>query len=112
MDLDLLHGEFAVVRFEAGSPLPAWAERRAVEELYSLTQTGAERSLVCEANRVPPDAKAERGWRCLRIAGPLDFSLVGVLAAIADPLARAAVPIFVISTFDTDYVLVKSDLID
>ncbi|BBO88821.1 hypothetical protein DSCOOX_20010 [Desulfosarcina ovata subsp. ovata] len=66
---------------------------------------------MCRATDVPEDVRAERGWRALVIDGPLDFALTGILAQIAHPLADAGIPIFALSTFDTDYVLVKdSDL--
>jgi hypothetical protein len=64
---------------------------------------------VCPAARVPDDVRAERGWRALAVAGPLDFALTGVLAALAGPLADAGVSIFAIATYDTDYVLVRAD---
>jgi uncharacterized protein len=108
MDLDLLRGEFAIVQLDAGTSLPAWAEPNGHEEFHSNTQTLAGLSIVCESSRVPEETTVERGWRCLKVAGPLEFSLVGVLASLAEPLARASVPIFVISTFDTDYVLIKT----
>ncbi len=64
-------------------------------------------SIVCEESFVPEDVKSEMGWRCLRIEGPLDFGLTGILLKIAEPLAQAGIPILAISTYDTDYVLVK-----
>ena len=62
--------------------------------------------MVCEARLVPPDVRSERGFRALRVDGTLAFEETGVLASLAMPLATAGVPIFVVSTFDTDYVLV------
>ncbi len=103
MRMELVPGEFAIVRLNAGDPLPDWVGG----EFVSVTRTAEELSIVCESSQVPQDARAQRGWRALRVAGTLDFSLTGVLASIADPLARAGVSIFAISTFDTDYVLVR-----
>ncbi len=74
-----------------------------------LTRTQDELSLVCEEKQMRGEFVSETGWRALKVAGVLDFSAVGVLAAIAQPLAHARVSIFSISTFDTDYVLVKAD---
>jgi hypothetical protein len=88
--------------------LPGWAEP-GDGGLHAVVRTVAEVSVVCAAERVPDDVRAERGWRALEVAGPLDFALTGVLAAIAVPLARADVSIFAVSTFDTDYVLVRAD---
>ena len=81
--------------------IPEWAGG----ELVSITRTADELSIICAT--IPPEVDGERGWRCLKVRGPLDFSLTGVLASIAGPLADAAVPIFSISTFDTDYILVR-----
>jgi hypothetical protein len=64
-------------------------------------------SIVCREEDVPGDASAERGWVCFQVAGPLDFSLTGVVHALVEPLADADIPLFVISTFETDYLLVR-----
>ncbi len=75
--------------------------------IYSVTVTPEEISVVCEAAHAPAGARVERGWRALRIQGPLDFSLVGVLNSVLTPLVKAQVPVFAISTFQTDFVLVR-----
>jgi hypothetical protein len=105
MRLEVLRGEFAIVRLNATAAVPPWIE---AAEFCSITRTREELSIVCESSRVPLEIAAERGWRCMKVEGPLEFSLTGVLASIADPLARAGIPIFAISTFDTDYLLVNS----
>ena len=99
-----LDGTFAVCRLAADAPVPGWA---AGGPFVSLTRTADELSLVCRQEVVPEGVRCERGWRCLRVAGTLAFSLVGVLASLLGPLAEAGVSVFVISTFDTDYLLVK-----
>jgi hypothetical protein len=99
----LLPGTYAVCRLAADEPIPAWA----TGALISVTRTGEELSVVCGAEAVPAGVRCETGWRCLRVAGTLDFSLVGVLATLLVPLAEAGVSVFAISTFDTDYLLVK-----
>lgn len=73
-----------------------------------MTRTNDELSIVSSSNNVPPGAKTETGWRCLRVEGPLAFEMTGVLAGLSVPLARAKVPIFVVSTYDTDYLMVKA----
>ncbi|MDX1385929.1 MAG: ACT domain-containing protein, partial [Thermoanaerobaculia bacterium] len=78
-------------------------------ELWSVSGVPGELSVVCEERRVPPGAEAKRGWSCLEVAGPLDFSEVGVLAALTAPLAEAGVSLFALSTWSTDYLLVSSD---
>jgi hypothetical protein len=106
MKLIVLENDLAVARLDATDPIPTWA---ASGSLYSVTRTAEELSVVCAAAAIPANVQAERGWRCLRVAGRLDFSLTGVLASIAGPLAAANVSIFALSTYDTDYVLVRGE---
>jgi len=97
--LRVLPGELVVARLAPDAPLPP--------AFFSATRTDAELSVVCAPQEVPPGAPAEPGWRALEVAGPLDFGLTGVLASIAVPLAEAGVSIFAVSTYDTDYILVR-----
>jgi hypothetical protein len=99
-----LDGSFAVCRLAPDAPLPAWASGSA---FVSITRTADELCVVCRQEAVPAHVRSEPGWRCLRVAGTFDFSLVGVLASLLDPLADAGISVFVVSTFDTDYLLVK-----
>src|SRR4051794_40607849 len=92
-----LDGLFAVCRLAAGSPLPAWAGGPA-GSFVSITRTTDELSIVCRQELVPEGIRCERGWRVLRFAGTLDFTLVGVLASLLVPLADADVAVFVVST--------------
>jgi hypothetical protein len=103
-NLTLLPGIFAVCRFEAGAGVPAWAT---AGPFFSITRTTDELSIVCDQSAVPEGVRCERDWRCLKLTGPIPFSTVGVLASLVQPLADAGVSVFAISTFDTDYVLVK-----
>lgn len=100
-----LEGTFAVCRLAADAPVPGWA---AGGPFVSITRTGDELSVVCREEAVPAGVRCEWGWRCLRVAGTLDFSLVGVLASLVGPLAGAGVSVFAVSTFDTDYLLLKA----
>ncbi len=104
LTLQLLPGRLAVCRLDADAMLPNWASSGS---FLSLTRSNAELSIVCPQEQVPDGVRAEPGWRCLRVEGPLDFSLTGVLASLADPLAAAGVGIFVVSTYDTDYLMVQ-----
>jgi hypothetical protein len=97
-------GRFAVCKLPPGSAVPAWAT---AGDVFSITRTADELSVVCRQELVPEGAEGEGGWRCLRVAGAMPFTLVGVLAALTTPLARAGVGVFAVSTFDTDYLLVK-----
>jgi hypothetical protein len=101
-------GEVAVVRLDAGAAAPAWA-RPGSSGICAVVATGEETSIVCDAGAVPADAQSSDGWAALVVDGPLAHSLTGVLVSIAAPLAEAAVPIFAVSTYDTDWVLVPAD---
>jgi hypothetical protein len=105
LTLVALEGTFAVSQLSAADPIPRWA----LDSTFStITRTGDELSIVCREELVPPNVTCEKGWRCLQTAGPLDFDLVGVLASLVGPLAKEGIPVFVISTFSTDYLLVKT----
>jgi len=97
-------GRFAVVRRPARAPLPRWALSG---PFHSITRTASELSIVCREGRVPAGVRREDGFRCLAVRGPFAFDVVGVLASLAAPLARARIPILAISTFDTDYLFVR-----
>ncbi len=104
MNLLLLSGTFSICRLAADAPVPEWA---ATGEFVSITRTPDELSIVCAQNTVPENVQTEPGWRALKVQGVQDFALTGVLADLANPLAESGISIFAISTFDTDYVLVK-----
>ena len=109
LDLDLLPVEYAVCRLPAGSPLPAsLAAGPDDKSVISVTWAPDELSVICPSDRVPADAVVETPWRCLRVVGPLDLALTGVLASLIGPLADARVNIVAFSTYDTDYVLVPT----
>lgn len=108
LSLSILQGRFAVCRLETEEAIPEWSVRGG---FISITRTVDELSIVCLEDGVPQNVRCEKGWRCLKVQGPLDFSLTGVLAALTAPLAEAEIAIFALSTFDTDYLMVKeSDL--
>ena len=104
MKLHTLDELYAIVRLEPDAELPDWVRGG---HFWSATRSESELSIVCCEEDVPTDASAERGWCALELAGLLDFSLTGVVAALVTPLAEAEVPIFVISTFETDYLFVR-----
>jgi len=104
--LTLLDGTLAVCRLPADAPVPGWT---AHGHFLSITRTHDELSIVCLQEAVPEDVPSEPGWRALRVDGPLAFSMVGVLASLLNPLAEAGVSVFVLSTFDTDYLLIKEE---
>ena len=102
----LLPDAYAVVRLGSSDSLPNWAVEPH-EGLFSVTRTPEELSIVSPEARVPSSTQAERGWRVIKLQGPFPFEQVGVLASFASPLAEHGVSIFALSTFDTDYILIK-----
>lgn len=104
LSLNVLPGTYAVCRLAPDAEIPPWAEGPA---FTSVTRTGDELSVVVEQMRVPAGVQCQAGFRTLKLEGPFDFSQVGVLASVLSPLAEAGVSIFAVSTYDTDYVLVK-----
>ena len=103
----LLPERFAICRLDPTTALPDWALHPA--KLASITRTSDELSIVCLENHVPPESKSDAGWIALKLEGPFPFSMTGVLASFINPLSDSAIPIFAISTFDTDYVLIKHE---
>ena len=106
LNLQLMQSTFAVSKLPPNEALPLWALK---SDFYSISKTPDELSVVCAEANVPNDVKVERGWRCLKVEGPLDFALTGVLASLVNPLAEVGISIFAISTFDTDFLLIKQN---
>ncbi len=100
---ELLREQYAVCRLDPIAEIPRWVRG----ELVSITRTKEELSIVCQQSHVPADVAAQRQWRCLRVAGQLEFSLVGVIADLTGILAEAGISVFVMSTYDTDYLWVR-----
>lgn len=109
LNLIVLPDLLAVSRFEPRAEIPGWA---LVGEFWSVTRTADELSVICPEDAVPSGITSEPGWRALKLVGPFEFALTGILTSVLDPLAAAGVAIFAFSTFDTDYVLVKADDLD
>lgn len=103
--LNVLPQRLAICRLDANEPLPGWAQNGS---FFSITRTADELSIVCEEGLNPSDILCESGWRALMLEGPFDFDQVGVLKSVLDALAGAKISIFAISTFETDYVLVRA----
>jgi len=107
MDLRVLPERLSVCRLPIDSPWPAPSQGTS---FFSVTRTDAEVSVVCSEDEAPvgEHVRVEPDWRALEVAGPLDFSMVGVMAELTAPLADVDVSVFVVSTYDTDYVLVHA----
>jgi hypothetical protein len=104
----VIPGTYAICRLPAKDPLPPWAGKA----FTSITRTADELSIVCDERRLPPDLdgldlRVARGWALLKVHGPFPLDVVGVLASVAKPLAETEISLFALSTFDTDYILVR-----
>jgi hypothetical protein len=103
-----LRDTFAIVRLAPSEATPRWP----AGEFVSITRTADELSIVCKESAVPVGSHADRGWQCLKLEGPMPLTTVGVAAQFTSVFAKAGVSVFLVSTFDTDYVLVKGDALD
>ena len=101
----ILPGEFAIHRFAATDPVPAEVLS---DDFCSISRTEDELSIVCADTMPLASTRCDSGWSCIKVLGPLDFSLTGILANLAGLLAEADISIFAVSTYDTDYILVKT----
>jgi hypothetical protein len=99
-----LSGTYAVARLDPHAPIPGWADGPG---FVSISRTADELSVVCLAERVPGDVRADRAWSCFKFQGPFAFDETGIAAAVLQPLAADGIGIFLVSTFDTDYLLVQ-----
>lgn len=107
LTLSILKNTFSIIRFDPTESIPAWIS---IENslFISITKTADELSIVCDQSIVPLEANnCAKDWKAFKVMGPLDFSLTGILASLSQPLAANKISIFTISTFDTDYILVK-----
>jgi hypothetical protein len=105
----VLPGELAVCRLDAEGPLPAWVFH-ADARFFSVMRTPEETSVVCPVDDVPPSVeRADKGWRALKVDGPLPLTMTNVTAKLTAPLGSAGIPVFALSTYDTDYLLIKSE---
>ncbi|WP_026590705.1 ACT domain-containing protein [Bacillus sp. UNC437CL72CviS29] len=106
MNLTILDTTFSVIKLPKTEEVPSWASKG---ELFSITRTNEELSIVCASSNVPDNVlkDVEHDWKCIKVEGMLDFGLTGILSSLANPLADNNISIFAISTFNTDYLLVK-----
>jgi len=104
----LLPGTYAIVRLAPDAPVPAWATEG---DFTSITHTADELSIVCPTGNIPLDVQSPHRWICLKLEGPFPFTLTGVLLSFIEPLSNNLIPIFAISTYDTDYVLIPEDFV-
>lgn len=104
LTLLVLQETFAICRLDKNSAVPKWAS---LGDFYSVTRTCDELSVVCAQVNVPEGIPCDRGWRCLKVKGSLNFSSTGIIASLATTLAHASISILAVSTYDTDYLMVR-----
>lgn len=109
LKFSIVTGDFAVCRLAPDAPFPVWSVR---SEFAAVVRTADEISVVCLMEDIPAGATVEGPWACIKLEGPFPFAETGVLASVLDPLAEAGISIFALSTFDTDYVLTKSEQLE
>ncbi len=97
---------YAIVRLAPDASTPAWATQG---DFTSITRTAEELSIVCTTENLPSQVFSQHDWICLKLEGPFPFSLTGILLSFIEPLSKNGVPIFAVSTFDTDYVLIQQE---
>lgn len=103
-----LPGPYAIVRLASDAAIPDWA---ANGNVTLITRTSEELSVVCPTANLPPEVHSPYRWVCLKLKGPFPFSQSGVLVSFIEPLSTRNVPIFAISTYDTDYVLIQEEFV-
>jgi hypothetical protein len=104
--LNILNGLYAICRLQSEQDIPVFAM---AGEFYSISHTADELSIICPQENIPAGVRCDLGWRVLKLEGPFEFTEIGILEKILDPLANAGISILAVSTFDTDYVLVKTN---
>ena len=109
LKLSVLPLKFAIVRLKHTDPLP---DCHTLGKFWSITHTEEEISLIIQESQVKSEWIAEMGWRILKVKGPLYFSLTGIIASLALPLAEAKISIFAVSTYDTDFIMIKEIQMD
>lgn len=102
--LKRLGGSYGIARLDPDAPIPAWADG---EGYVSITRSDDELSIVCLSHRIPEDVRRDTGWRCLKFQGSFAFDQAGILLAVIEPLSRNGIGVFVVSTFDTDHLLLQ-----
>ena len=105
INLSILDGLFTIHRLPLNSEIP---NQVCQSQFYSICKSDEEMSIVCSSSVLLDSERSETGWSCIKVLGPLEFSLPGIIAEISAVLAKAEISIFAVSTFDTDYILVKS----
>ena len=109
LQLSLLDRKYGICVFKNNTPIPEWV---ATASFCSITRTQKELTIVCPQNTIDSDCEYDADWRCFRIDGSFDLNQIGVISSLAAPLAQAGISIFVVSSYDTDYILIKDQKVE
>lgn len=104
--IKILDEKFAICKLSPTSNIPTWIQNKT---FYSITKTADELSIVCFEKSVPKNIISEKGWKAIVVNEELDFSLIGIISSISTSLSKNGISVFVISTFNTDYILIKEE---
>jgi hypothetical protein len=104
LKLSTLKDSFSICKLDPSSDIPSWAWEG---DFFSITRTTDELSIICDCKNIPEKMKCEHNWQVLMIEGPFEFEEIGILHSITKPLAEAEISLLTISTYDTDYILIK-----
>ncbi|MEJ2629734.1 MAG: ACT domain-containing protein [Acidihalobacter sp.] len=105
ISIESLDGDYAIAQLAADAAIPSWCDG---DGFVSINRTDDELSVVCLQRRIPSDVKTDRDWRCFRFVGPFAFDETGIALSVIQPLSENGIGIFLVSTFNTDYLLIKS----
>ena len=106
LTLDFLDGRFTIHSFSVSNEIPPEVFR---SKFFNICKTNEELSIVCPSSLELNSEKSNNNWACIKVIGPLNFNLTGILAKLSVVLDEAQISIFALSTYDTDYILIKSE---
>ena len=109
LQLSLLDEMYGICVFPNNAPIPEWV---VTASLCSITRTKKELTIVCPQNIIPDEIEHDRNWRCFRIDGSFDLNQIGIISSLAVFLAQAGISMLVVSSYDTDYILVKEEKVE
>ncbi|MFK2879057.1 ACT domain-containing protein [Rhodanobacter hydrolyticus] len=106
IELQVLEGRYGIVRLDGDAAIPTWADGAG---FVSITRNGDELSITCRVERIPAGVRADLDWVCLRFVGPFAFGETGIVLSVVKPLSENGLGVFLVSTFDGDCLLLKSE---